>query len=175
MKVLLCIATMVLMLPLLVIAQDHEPLFKHDKYKQPTQLIAEGLLPEVHELSKLCVSSVTFVRFVVGADGKVKNVACTPDTPAVIAKSLKQTVLATNGHWSPKEVNGVAVESKPYLLPVVYSVDFGCAKTEESVSTFEEAIKHILVFDDGSVTESMECTLLPPMVQRYMRSTKYNK
>ncbi|RDV15800.1 hypothetical protein DXT99_07280 [Pontibacter diazotrophicus] len=170
MKVLLCVITLVLMLPSLVVAQDHEPQFKHEKYKQPTQLIAEGLLPEVHELSKLCVSSVTFVRFVVGADGNVKNVACTQDTPAVIAKSLKQTVLATNGHWSPREVNGVAVESKPYLLPVVYDVNFGCPKSGQSVSKFEDAIQHVLVFDDGTVTESMECTLLPPMVQRYVKS-----
>ncbi|GAB3532020.1 hypothetical protein GCM10027443_15160 [Pontibacter brevis] len=170
MKVLLCFAMMVLMLPALTVAQDHEPQFKHEKYKQPTQLIAENMLPEVYELAKLCVSSVTFVRFVVGADGKVKNVACTPDTPAVIAKSLKQTVLATNGHWVPKEVNGVAVESKPYLLPVVYNVNFGCSKSEKSESKFEDAIQHVLVFDDGSVTESMECTLLPPMVQRYVKS-----
>lgn len=170
MKILLCVITLVLMLPSLVLAQDHEPQFKHDKYKQPTQLIAEGLLPEVHELSKLCVSSVTFLRFVIGADGRVKNVACTPDTPAVIAKSLKQAVMATSGHWSPKEVNGVAVESKPYLLPVVYNVDFGCSENEETASKFADAIKHVLVFDDGSVTESMECTVLPPMVQRFMKS-----
>lgn len=170
MKVLLCVVTLVLLLPSLLLAQDHEPQFKHGKYKHPTQLIAENMLPEVHELSKLCVSSVTFVRFVVGADGKVKNVACTPDTPAVIAKSLKQTVQAMDGHWSPKEVNGIAVESKPYLLPVVYDVNFGCPTNEKSVSKFEDAIQHVLVFDDGSVTESMECTLLPPMVQRYVKS-----
>ena len=170
MNILLCIAAMVLMLPSLSTAQNQEPQFKHEKYKHPTQLIAENMIPEVYELSKLCVSSVTFVRFVVGADGKVKNIACTPDTPAVIAKSLKQTVLAMNGHWSPKEVNGIAVESKPYLLPVVYDVNFGCSKSEKSVNKFEDAIQHVLVFDDGTVTESMECTVLPPMVQRYMKS-----
>lgn len=170
MKVLLCVVTLVLILPSLSIAQDHEPQFKHEKYRHPTQLIAESMSPEVYELSKLCVSSVTFVRFVIGADGKVKNVACTPDTPAVIARSLKQTVLATSGHWYPKEVNGIAVESKPYLLPVVYDVNFGCSESEKSVSKFEDAIQHVLVFDDGSVTESMECTVLPPMVQRYVKS-----
>lgn len=170
MKVLLCVAILVLTLPSLLRGQDHEPQFKHEKYKHPTQLIADNMMPEVYELSKLCVSSVTFVRFVIGADGKVKNVACTPDTPAVIAKSLKQTISSMSGHWIPKEVNGVAVESKPYLLPVVYDVNFGCSKGEQSISKFEEAIKHVLVFDDGSVTESMECTLLPPMVQRYMKN-----
>ena len=170
MKFILCVITLVLMLPSLLFGQDHEPQFKHEKYKHPTQLIADSMMPEVYELSKLCVSSVTFVRFVIGADGKVKNVACTPDTPAVIAKSLKQTILATSGHWVPKEVNGIAVESKPYLLPVVYDVNFGCSKSETSVSKFEDAIKHVLVFDDGTSTESMECTLLPPMVQRYMKS-----
>ncbi|MFD3000477.1 hypothetical protein ACFS7Z_08915 [Pontibacter toksunensis] len=170
MKVLLCVVTLVLTLPSLLNGQDLEPQFKHDKYKHPTQLIADNMMPEVYELSKLCVSSVTFVRFVIGADGKVKNVACTPDTPAVIAKSLKQTITAMSGHWTPKEVNGVAVESKPYLLPVVYDVNFGCSNSEQSISKFEDAIKHVLVFDDGSVAESMECTVLPPMVQRYSKS-----
>lgn len=168
-KALFIASFLMLALSFSVLGQDHEPVFIHQKYKHPTQLMAENMLPDVYELSKLCINSVTFVRFVVDADGKVKNVACTQDTPAVIAKSLKKTVLATSGHWSPKEVGGKAVESRPYLLPVVYNVNFGCPKNEESKSMFEDAIQHVLVFDDGSVTESMECTVLPPLVQRYVR------
>lgn len=150
-------------------AQDHEPQFVHDKYQHPTQLIADNMLPDVFELSKLCINSVTFVRFRVGADGNVKDVACTPNTPAVIAKTLKNTIKSTSGHWVPKEQNGKAVESKPYLLPVVYDVNFGCTGDEPSSNMFEDAIRLVLNFDDGSTIESMECTLLPPMVQRYKK------
>jgi hypothetical protein len=157
------------MCPFGAAAQDQEPIFNHDKYQHPTQLIADNMLPDVYELSKLCINSVTFVRFAVGADGKVKDVACTPNTPAVIAKTLKDTVKSTNGHWQPKTLNGKAVESKPYLLPVVYDVNFGCTQDEQSSNKFEDAIRLVLIFDDGSTAESMECTVLPPMVQRYMK------
>ena len=169
-KALLFIGILLLMLPFGVLAQDREPVFMHEKYKHPTELFARNMLPDVYELSKLCVNSVTFVRFVVGADGSVKNVSCTKDTPAVIAASLKETVLATSGHWLPKEVNGQAVESKPYLLPVMFDVNYGCPKSDKSTNKFEEAVRRVLVFDDGTVAESMECTMLPPMVQRYTKN-----
>ena len=169
-KALLLIGTMLLMFFHTVLAQDRGPVFVHERYRHPTELFAEKMLPDVFELSKLCVNSVTFVRFVVGADGKVKNVACTKDTPAVIAESLKAAVLATDGSWLPKEVNGKPVESKPYLLPVMYDVNYGCPNKDKSTSKFEEAVRRLLVFDDGTVTESMECTLLPPLVQRYSKN-----
>ncbi len=169
-KALLLIGTMLLMFFHSVSAQDRDPVFVHERYKHPTELLAEKMLPDVFELSKLCENSVTFVRFVIGADGNVKNVACTKDTPAVIAESLKEAVLATNGSWLPKEVNGKAVESRPYLLPVMYNVSYGCPRRDNSANKFEEAVRRVLVFDDSTVTESMECTLLPPMVQRYSKN-----
>lgn len=168
-KILLFICFLTLMLPQAISAQDHEPVFVHERYKHPTELIAENMLPDVYELSKLCINAVTFVRFVVDAEGKVKDVACTKDTPAVIAKALKQTVLDTSGHWLPKEVNGKAMESRPYLLPVMYDVNYGCPKSDKSTNKYEEAVRRVLVFDDGSVIESMECTMLPPMAQRYSK------
>ncbi|MCJ8164960.1 energy transducer TonB [Pontibacter sp. E15-1] len=168
-KTLLLFSTLLLLFSPDLLAQDHEPKFVHEKYRHPTQLIAENMLPDVYELTKLCVNSVTFVRFVVGADGKVKNVACTQNTPAVIAKSLKQTVLTTSGHWLPKEVNGKPVESKPYLLPVMFDVNYGCPKSDKSTNKYEEAMRLVLVFDDGNAADAMECTMLPPMVQRYVK------
>ena len=169
-KVLLFISISVLLFPLGVLAQDREPVFMHEKFKHPTELFAQNMLPDVYELSKLCVNSVTFVRFVVGADGSVKNVACTKDTPAVIAASLKETVMAASGSWIPRKVNGQAVESKPYLLPVMFDINYGCPMSEKSTNRFEEAVRRVLVFDDGTVAESMECTMLPPMVQRYTKN-----
>ena len=169
-KALLLIGTMLLMFFHMTLAQDHDPVFVHERYRHPTELFAEKMLPDVFELSKLCVNSVTFVRFVVGADGKVKDVACTKDTPAVIAESLKEAVLATDGSWLPKQVNGKAVESRPYLLPVMFDVNYGCGKLNKSTNKFEEAVRRVLVFDDGTVAESMECTMLPPMVQRYTKN-----
>ncbi|GAA4428935.1 hypothetical protein GCM10023188_13710 [Pontibacter saemangeumensis] len=169
-KALLFVSLLVLSVPLGVLAQDHEPVFVHERYKHPTELFAQNMLPDVYELSKLCVNSVTFVRFIIGADGSVKSVACTKDTPTVIAASLKETVLATSGSWLPKEVNGKAVDSKPYLLPVMFNVNYGCPKADKSTNKFEEAVRRVLVFDDGTVAESMECTMLPPMVQRYTKN-----
>lgn len=169
-KALLLIGIMLLMHSFTVLAQDRDPVFVHERYKHPTELLAQNMLPDVYELSKLCVNSVTFVRFVVGSDGNVKNVACTLNTPDVIAKSLKETVLATSGHWLPKEVNGVSVESLPYLLPVMFDVNYGCPVTGERINKFEEAVRRVLVFDDGTVAESMQCTMLPPMVQRYTKN-----
>ncbi|MHA6247347.1 hypothetical protein ACXYMU_05365 [Pontibacter sp. CAU 1760] len=167
----LLLASFVLLLcPFAVFSQSHEPVFVHEKYQHPTQLIAENMLPDVYELSKLCVNSVTFVRFVVGADGKVKKVACTQNTPSVIAKTLKQTVMTTSGHWLPKQVNGKAVESKPFLLPVMFDVNYGCPKENQSKNKYEDAVRLMLVFDDGNYSDSMECTMLPPMVQRYVKN-----
>jgi hypothetical protein len=141
-----------------------EPTFTGGKLNHPSEIIQINYKPDRQELFKLCLSSVTFVKFTVGADGKVHDIAVSKDTPAAIAGPLKAAVLATNGHWTPKLVDGKPVKSDPYVMPLVFSYQLDCQNPREYELSRQDTqgMLNMLHFDDGEALSMLKCTLLPP-------------
>ncbi len=143
-----------------------EPVFHDGKLNHPADMIQRNYKPNRQELYKLCMNSVSFVKFSIGEDGSVKNIAVTAETPPAIADALKEAVKATNGYWKPKYVNGKAMESDPFVMPLVFYYSLGCNGDMEVIQSnkFNVGMKNMLTFDDGKSLPMMKCTLLPASI-----------
>ncbi|MBC5992477.1 energy transducer TonB [Pontibacter cellulosilyticus] len=143
-----------------------EPEFNDGKLSHPADIIQRNYKPNRQELYKLCMNSVAFVKFSIGKDGLVKDIAVTTDTPPAIANALKEAVKATNSYWKPKYVNGKAVESDPFVMPLVFYYSLGCNGDMEVIQSnkFNVGMKNMLTFDDGNTLQMMKCTLLPAFI-----------
>lgn len=143
-----------------------EPIFNDGKLNHPADLIHRNYKPSRQELYSLCMNSVTFVKFNIGADGLVKNVAVSVETPAAIAHALKEAINATNGYWTPKKIEGKFVESDPFILPLVFYYSLGCKGDMEvgRSNKFNVGMANMLKFDDGTELRTMSCTLLPAFI-----------
>lgn len=143
-----------------------EPTFSGGKLNHPIELIQDNYKPDKQELYKLCLNSMAFVKFAVGVDGKVQDVAVSKDTPAAIAEALRAAVLATNGHWTPKLVDGKPVKSEPYMMPLIFRYQLNCKSPREYESSQQlaQGMRDMLHFDDGEMLPMLKCTLLPAFV-----------
>jgi hypothetical protein len=143
-----------------------EPVFQDGKLNHPAEMIQRNYKPNRQELYKLCMNSVTFVKFSIGKDGLVKEVSVTAETPSAIADALKEAVKATNGYWKPKYVNGKPVESDPFVMPLMFYYSLGCNGDTEVMQSnrFNVGMKNMLTFDDGNTLQMMKCTLMPAFI-----------
>lgn len=143
-----------------------EPIFTDEKYNDPTYLIQRNYKPDRQELYKICMNSIVFVKFAVGADGNVQDVAVSKDAPAAIAEALKAAVFATNGHWTPKLVDSKPVKSDPYVMPLMFYYSLGCSGRTDITSSnqFNDGMSNMLDFDDGNRLLMLKCTLLPAFI-----------
>lgn len=126
----------------------------------------------------VCQISAVFVKFTIDSAGNVRHLSFSDlkGTPQVFRTVLTSVILATNGSWIPGTVNGKPVESEPFILPVVYSMEAGCnprdiqpdnvkVKIKPIPNGLETSLLYILDFDDnvGSNTPQLDCILLRPL------------
>jgi hypothetical protein len=122
-----------------------------------------------------CLVSTIFAKFTIDSVGNVKGLVFSElkGTPQVFRTMLEATILATNGLWIPSKINGKAVESKPYILPLIYDIESGCAvagpegkRVYKPISNdLITALRCILEFQDnvGGNPTQLNCILLKPL------------
>jgi hypothetical protein len=122
-----------------------------------------------------CIISVVFAKFTIDRVGNVKSLTFSElkGTPQVFRTMLESTILATNGLWIPRKINDKAVESKPFLLPLIYDMESGCSvKGTDGKPVFraipnelDTALLYILNFENnvGSKPTQLDCILLQPL------------
>jgi hypothetical protein len=122
-----------------------------------------------------CIISVVFAKFSIDSIGNVENLTFSKlQGPSQVFKTMLQsTILATNGLWVPCKIDGKRVESKPFILPLIYDIEAGCSipgpdgklvynPTPDNTST---SLRYILKFEDnaGSNPIQIDCILLEPL------------
>ena len=80
-------------------------------------------------ISKGCGTAFFFTRFTISPQGNVQKVECSNGTSPFMQDLIAKCLAATNGFWNPEKLNGVAVESKTFLLPVMYSFPKQCPES----------------------------------------------
>jgi hypothetical protein len=122
-----------------------------------------------------CIISAVFAKFKIDSAGNVKIITFSDlkGTPQVFRNILTSIVLATNGSWVPTKINGKFVESKPFILPLIYEMEAGCNPTNVSgTNTYRPVpnrldvdLLYILDFEDsvGSHVNQLDCILLRPL------------
>ena len=123
-----------------------------------------------------CEISVVFVKFTIDSAGKVSTLVFSElkGTPQVFRNVLEIIIRETSGHWIPRKINGKAVESKPFILPLLYDLESGCSVKDSGGKLVYDAIPnslstalfYILHFEDnvGSKETQLDCTLLNPLI-----------
>ncbi len=115
----------------------------------------------------VCLVSATFARFNIDSNGHVIKLSFSENkgTPSAFREILTAIIMATDGAWAPATLNGKAVDSKPFILPFVYSMEAGCdsrgIRTKDETAT---ALLNILNVEDAqNKSSALDCILLPPM------------
>lgn len=126
-----------------------------------------------------CLISAVFAKFTIDSIGNVKGLVFSElkRTPQIFRSMLESTILATNGSWAPRMVNNKVVESKPFILPLIYEIEAGCNPQKISPGNLEPTYKpvpnglatsllYILDFEDNvdSNTTQLNCILLRPLL-----------
>ena len=121
-----------------------------------------------------CTISAVFVKFTIDSVGNIKTLSFSElkGTPQVLKTMLRFTILKTNGLWIPKKINGKAVESKHFILPLIYDMESGCKINSQPLGSYKPIVNgidtdllYMLDFDDSSEkkTNQLECILLRPL------------
>jgi len=89
---------------------------------------------------------------------------------------MKVVILATNGNWIPRKINGKWVECRPFILPLIYDMEAGCnprslpsagAKNirKEIPNHTDVALIYMLDFEDDikGNNNQLDCVLLRPL------------
>jgi hypothetical protein len=120
----------------------------------------------------VCLTSVTFARFTIDKTGNVDSLSFYefPQTPVVFREILTSMIKASSGNWVPRTINGKAVESKPFILPLVYEMEAGCYLSGKVVhngtnNALQGLLGYIDVFKDPDPNIlQLDCILLRPLV-----------
>jgi|GEM_PF-1177410 len=117
---------------------------------------------------QVCLISVTFAKFTIDSLGNIKTISFSEDrgTPKVFRDILTSIIYATNGSWFPRKINGKAVVSKPFILPIVYEMEAGCYRNKITVNNgTSTAVIGLLDFEDGSGNgvNQLDCIFLRPL------------
>ncbi len=116
---------------------------------------------------EVCLISVTFAKFTIDTLGNIKNLTFSEakGTPVVFRNILISVINATNGSWLPRKINGKAVESKPFILPIVYEMEAGCESRKIRVNNgTSTAVLGILDFENGTTgITQLDCIFLSPL------------
>lgn len=125
----------------------------------------------------LCLKSCVFVKFRVDAKGQIINVACNINTPEKLCEFISAAVQSSNGKWKPKLVDGKAVLSQEYILPIIVHLSSrGCTVKDDT----ENSAYNMLLFDKRVDTADkrkrvqippVDCILFNPIF--YMRENQW--
>lgn len=154
---------------------------KEASYKYGDVALNKFLNKQFHEEIKKnnipsCITSAVFAKFTIDSAGNIKNISFTDINynPVVFKNILKSVILATNGSWVPRIINGKPVESKPFVLPLIYELEAGCNPKDLTINPkphkeipngLATDLIYILRFDDdnGKNTTQLDCVLLEPL------------
>ncbi len=151
-----------------------EPVFKHPDRSSVVFMLDFFVKNNVGKFDTLCQRSCCFVKFKLDEKGKIKEVKCTPTTPVTLALAFEKMVMATNYYWSPRKINGQAVESQYFVLPILYlfeNIYAGCDVKDNC----PDGIVNILNYNDEPYKripqelfdrsgETLDCIMLHPML-----------
>ena len=115
----------------------------------------------------VCLVSVTFAKFTIDEFGNIKSIEFyeAVKTPPIFRDVLKEVVRSTDGKWLPETLNGNAVESKPFILPLIYQMEAGCSVNGKSVNYgADNSLLELFKFDQDSNVKQLDCVLLKPLV-----------
>jgi len=150
-----------------------QPCVKEARFKTGDVALRKLLLTELDKARKendlnVCLISVTFAKFSIDSAGNVNQLSFSEnhETPPIFRSVLKKLILSTNGLWSPKKVDNVPVESKPFILPFIYQMEAGCSINKKTVNNgTDAALLKLLEFEgEDNEVEQLDCTLLKPIV-----------
>jgi len=119
----------------------------------------------------ICATSIIFAKFTIDVKGNVKDISFSGDKncPSNIKKLLISVIKQSDGTWVPSVINNKKVESKPFILPLIYRLESGC-QTHSSQGDIGSAIINILNFDGNESNTKKEndkgqlnCILLVPL------------
>jgi hypothetical protein len=117
----------------------------------------------VHPMDLACTISVLFAKFTIDANGNIASIKISnKNSPKVLQEALISIINSTSGNWSPRLIEGKAVESKPFVLPLIYQIEAGCQGKSVFNST-DQALSEFLIYGENGigVNESqLDCILL---------------
>ena len=114
---------------------------------------------------RICLRSVTFAKFTIDTLGNIKALTFSEnnDTPPIFRNTLTSVINATNGSWLPRRINGKAVESKLFILPLIYEMEAGCSINKIPVNDgTSNSLLRLLDFGGNKETQ-LDCILLKPL------------
>ncbi|NCD71550.1 hypothetical protein [Mucilaginibacter agri] len=117
----------------------------------------------------LCVSSTVFAQFIINAKGDITNVEFIEYDKRypVFKEILSELITATKGLWVPAKENGLSVESKKFILPLIFEMEAGCpVGSRHPFNQSNQAF--INLFSQKGVKAQIDCVLLAPY---YMTSS----
>ena len=115
-----------------------------------------------------CLISVVFAKFTIDSLGYVKqlNFSAIKGTPKIFKTILSSVIMATNGSWFPRTISGRAVESRPFILPLIYDMEAGCTIPDSQIpNNLETNLLYMLSFDNNNKIEKpqLDCVILSPL------------
>jgi hypothetical protein len=124
----------------------------------------------------VCLTGVVFAKFTIDSIGNVRHLSFSKaeDTPPVLKNILTTVILSTNGLWLPRIINGKTTESRPFILPLIYSMEAHCNPQElqkanskityhEVPNNLETNLLDILNYNNESSANQLDCILLKPL------------
>ncbi len=114
----------------------------------------------------LCLVSATFAKFTIDTIGNIKTIDFYENrqTPPIFKELLKVVIEATNGKWSPAIYNNIISDSKPFILPLIYQMEAGCAVKGRHVNNgTDNALMSLFTSESNKNTLQFDCILLKPL------------
>ena len=131
--------------------------------KELTAFLQKKFESTVHPIELSCAISVLFAKFTVDANGNIASIKISnKNSPKVLQDALISIINSTGGNWNPRFINGKAVESKPFILPLIYQMEAGCQGKPVFNST-DQALSEFLIYGENGIGVNegqMDCILL---------------
>jgi len=140
------------------------------KFKNGDEALKKALqlsFSQEYKKAKTCGISIVFAKFIIDTTGNIKNLVFlkSPSAPAILKTILTTVIESTNGKWVPAKVNGEAIDSKPFILPLLYDLEAGCKMPDDKVpNTTYEVLYNLLDFEDTKNASQIDCTILKPLI-----------
>ncbi len=156
-------------------AQDkiEEASFNYQGRTNPSLFIGLNYHVKESVLRKYCYKSVAYFKFRINEKAKIDTIVILNyDAPKELVEGYKNAIEATNGYWSPRKINGVAVKSKFFILPVAYSFAHSCDDKSPIEDNTWNALQKMT---DGDIYDGIVLGLIQTAVRRPDSQIKANK
>jgi hypothetical protein len=100
------------------------------------------------------------VKFSIKSTGLVSDITFSKNASKSIQAELSKLLLASNGLWQPRKLNGVAVDSKPFFI--IFAIAFEGRKPSEKLGYPDTKYLDAFNFGDEKTDYPFDCVLLHP-------------